>query len=116
MKRAARFMIILALILVLSGISQAFVREGAVRGRKGLSFSNVKYNFESLYVTINNSTKYNIDFGGSMLFLDRHHRVIARAELMKGRIKRRSSRKYKAFFSEGTGDDAKTASFLEWEF
>ena len=115
-KQAIRFMIILAVVLVLAGVSQAFIREGSVRGRNGLSFSNVKYNFDSLYVTINNKTKYNVSFGGSMIFLDRHHKVTARAELMKGKIKRHSSRKYRAFFSEGTGNEAKSASYLEWEF
>ena len=116
MKRAIKFIIILAVILILAGVSNAFVREGAVRGKKGLSFSNVQYNFDSLNVTIHNSTKYNVSFSGSMLFLDRHHRVVARAELMKGKIKRHSSRRYKAFFTEGSGNEARAASYLEWEF
>ncbi|MBQ6773256.1 MAG: hypothetical protein IJP48_04245 [Synergistaceae bacterium] len=116
MKRAFRFIIILAVILALAGVSHAFIREGAVRGKKGLSFSNVKYTFDSVTLTISNRTKYNITFGGSMLFLDRHHRVVARAELMKGKIKRHSSRRYKAFFTEGSGNEARAASYLEWEF
>ena len=51
-----------------------------------------------------------------MIFLDRHYRVVAKAELMTAKIKRHSSRKYKAFFSEGSGNEAKSARYLEWEF
>ena len=51
-----------------------------------------------------------------MLFLDKNYKVIARAELLTAKVKRHSSRKYKAFFSEGTGNDAKRARYLEWEF
>ena len=116
MRRVSRFIIILVLILALAGVSHALVRDGAIRGKKGLSFSNVNYAFDNVTLTVSNSTKYNVSFGGSMLFLDRHHRVVARAEVMKGKIKRHSSRRYKAFFTLGSGNEARTASFLEWEF
>ncbi|MBQ7733855.1 MAG: hypothetical protein IJT58_07545 [Synergistaceae bacterium] len=116
MRRLSRFIIILAVISALAGVSHAFIREGAIRGRKGLSFSNVQYAFDNVTLTVSNRTKYNVSFGGSMLFLDRHHRLVARAEVMKGKIKRHSSRRYKAFFTYGTGNEARSASFLEWEF
>ena len=116
MRRISRFIIIIAVILALSGVSHALIRDGAIRGRKGLSFSNVKYAFDNVTLTVSNGTKYNVSFGGSMLFLDRHHRVVARAEVMKGKIKRHSSRRYKAFFTQGSGNEARSASFLEWEF
>lgn len=116
MRRSFRFMIIIAAVLMLAGVSDAFIRDGAIRGKKGLSFSNVKYAFDSVTLTVSNRTKYNVSFGGSMLFLDRHHRLVARAEVMKGKIKRHSSRRYKAFFTYGSGNEARSASFLEWEF
>ena len=95
---------------------ECVIIDGAVRGKNGLSYSNIAYGFNSLSVTIRNSTKYNLNFGGSMLFLDKNYKVIARAELLTAKVKRHSSRKYKAFFSEGTGNDAKRARYLEWEF
>lgn len=103
-------------LLTASGICEGVILDGAVRGRRGLSYSAISYDFESIGVTIRNSTKYNVNFGGSMLFLDKNYKVIARAELLTAKIKRYSSRRYKAFFSEGTGNDAKRARYLEWEF
>lgn len=105
-----------ALILVfLSGVSEAVIRDGAIRG-KGLSFSAISYTFRGVSVTIRNPSKYNVNFGGTMLFLDRNYRVIARAEILTAKIKRHSSRRYSGFFSYGTGEDAKKARYLEWEF
>ncbi len=104
------------LILILfAGISEAVVRDGAIRG-KGLSFSAVSYKFRELSVTIRNPSKYNVNFGGTMVFLDRNYRVIAKAELLTAKIKRHSSRRYRGFFSYGTGEEAKKARYLEWEF
>ena len=101
---------------MLYGVSEAVIRDGSIRGKSGLSYGSISYSYDSLNVVIRNSTKYNVNFGGSMLFLDKNYRVIARAELMQAKIKRRSSRKYKAFFSEGTGEEAKRARYMEWEF
>ena len=101
---------------MLAGICEAVIIDGSIRGRQGLSYGSIQYSFNSLNVTIRNSTKYNVNFGGSMLFLDKNYKVIARAELLTAKIKRHSSRKYKAFFTEGTGNDAKSARYLEWEF
>ncbi|MBQ7193819.1 MAG: hypothetical protein IJR98_05570 [Synergistaceae bacterium] len=104
------------LVFIFSGISEAVVRDGAIRGKSGLSFSGISYTFKNLNVTVRNRTKYNVNFGGTMIFLDRNYRVIARAELMTAKIKRYSSRKYRGFFSYGTGEEAKSARYLEWEF
>ena len=106
----------LVVLLVLSGISEALIRDGGIRGKSGLSFGSISYSFDSLSLTIRNSNSHNVNFGGSMLFLDKNYRVIARAELMTEKIKRRSSRRYKAFFSEGSGNEAQAAKYLEWEF
>ena len=115
--RALKKIILVALLsLALAGVCEAVIVDGAVRGKSGLSYGSISYAFDSLNVTIRNSTKYNVNFGGSMLFLDKNYRVIARAELLTAKIKRHSSRKYRAFFSEGTGEEAKKARYLEWEF
>ena len=104
------------ILAVLAGMSEAVIRDGAVRGKKGLTFSAVSYTFKGLSVTIRNPSKYNVNFGGTMVFLDRSYRVVAKAELLTAKIKRRSSRRYNGFFSYGTGEEAKRARYLEWEF
>ncbi|MBQ6775931.1 MAG: hypothetical protein IJP53_05675 [Synergistaceae bacterium] len=111
-----KIIFVVLLSLALAGVCEAVIVDGAVRGKSGLSYGSISYAFDSLNVTIRNSTKYNVNFGGSMLFLDKNYRVIARAELLSAKIKRHSSRKYRAFFSEGTGEEAKKARYLEWEF
>lgn len=116
MKRVFNFAAMILAVVMLCGISEAVIRDGAIHGKSGLSFGSVSYAFNSLTVTIRNSTKYNVNFGGAMVFLDRHYNVVARAELLTAKIKRRSARKYKAFFSYGTGEEAKSARYLEWEF
>ena len=116
MKRVCKFAAVILAVAMFAGMSEAVIRDGAIRGKSGLSFGSVSYSFNSLNVTIRNRTKYNVSFGGAMLFLDKNYKVIARAELLTAKIKRHSSRKYKAFFSEGSGEEAKKARYLEWEF
>ena len=116
LRRIYRLVVVLAMCAVLAGSSDAFIRDGAVRGRKGLSFGSISYAFDTLSVTIRNSNSHNVNFGGSMIFLDRNYRVVARAELMTEKIKRRSSRRYKGYFTEGSGNEAQSAQYLEWEF
>ena len=110
------FALALMAVMILAGISEALIRDGAIRGKSGLSFSAVSYKFREVSVTIKNPSKYNVNFGGTMVFLDRNYRVIARAEILTAKIKRHSSRRYRGFFSYGTGEDAKAAKYLEWEF
>lgn len=116
MKRGLRFAAAVLMLVMLAGISEAVIRDGAIRGKRGLSFGNISYNFKGLNVTISNSTKYNVNFRGTMIFLDRSYNVIAKAELLNARIKRHSSRRYQGFFSYGSGEEAKSAKYLEWEF
>ena len=115
MKKGFSFAAVILAVMISAGISEAVIRDGAIRGKK-LSFSSVSYTFKELSVTIRNPSKYNVNFGGTMVFLDRNYRVIARAELLTAKIKRHSSRRYRGFFSYGTGEEAKTARYLEWEF
>ena len=103
-------------VMFTAGISEALIRDGAIRGKNGLSFTAISYTFKGLSVTVRNRTKYNVNFGGTMVFLDKNYRVIAKAEILTAKIKRRSSRRYSGFFSCGTGEDAKRAKYLEWEF
>ena len=116
LRRVYRFMIALVILAVLAGISEAVIRNGGIRGKSGLSYGSISYSFRSLNVVIWNSNHHNVDFGGSMLFLDKNYRLIARADLLPAKIKRNSSRQYKGFFSKGSGNEAQRAKYLEWEF
>ena len=104
------------MIMMFYGVSEGVIRDGGIRGKNGLSFGSIHYEFGNVSVVINNGNGYNVNFGGSMLFLDKNYKVVARAELLSAKIKRHSSRKYKAFFSYGSGNEAKSAKYLEWEF
>ena len=116
LRRVYRFIIVFVILMVFAGVSEAVIRNGSIRGKSGLSYGSISYSFNSLNVVIRNSNRHNVDFGGSMLFLDRNYRVIARADLLPAKIKRNSSRQYKAFFSKGSSHEAQRAKYLEWEF
>lgn len=53
--------------------------------------------------------------GGTMLFVDQHNKVVARAEILPQKIKRRGTKIFKAVFTEGSGADAKSAKSLVWD-
>ena len=116
MRKVYRLFAVLLASLIMAGICEAVIRDGGIRGKSGLSYGSISYSFDSLNIVIRNSNSGNVNFGGTMIFLDKNYRVIAKAELMTAKIKRHSSRKYKAFFSEGTGNEAQAAKYLEWEF
>ena len=116
MRQVYRFVMVLVVLAVFAGNSEAVIRDGGIRGKSGLSYGSISYSFRSLNVVIRNRNSHNVDFGGSMLFLDRNYRVIARADLLPAKIKRNSSRQYKGFFSKGSGNEAQRAKYLEWEF
>ncbi|MBQ9565743.1 MAG: hypothetical protein IJU98_09170 [Synergistaceae bacterium] len=111
-----RMLLALMAVVLWLGTAWGLIREGAIPGRAGLSFHRLTYRFGYLDVSVTNGTGQNVIFGGSMVFLDRHYRPVARAELLPESIKRRSTRRYRAVFVEGSGHEAADASFLVWEF
>ena len=96
--------------------AEAVVREGAIEGRPGFSFRNLIYKWGHLFVDIVNGTQRNVSFGGTMLFLDRYGKTVARAELLPAKVKRRSFRRYRGRFLEGSGEEASKAVRLMWLF
>ena len=56
------FAVAIMAVMILAGISEAVVRDGAIRGKSGLSFGSIAYTFRGLSVTVRNSTKYNVNF------------------------------------------------------
>ncbi|NLL37437.1 MAG: hypothetical protein GX256_07955 [Fretibacterium sp.] len=118
-RRAFSWVLMLTLLLVLTGahgVAFALVREGKIEGTAGLSFKNIVYNWNSLLVDIINPTSANIDFGGTMVFLNRYGKPIARAEILPLRLKRRSSHRCLGNFVLGSGEEAQSATRLIWEF
>lgn len=105
----------LVVLLCLTGPAWAVLREGAIEGRPGLAFRDVRYHFSYLTLEVANRTGQTVLFGGSMVFLDRHYRPVARAELLPDTVKRRSTRRYRASFTEGDGEAAASAVHLVWE-
>ena len=98
------------------GLAEAVVREGAIEGRSGFSFRNLIYKWDHLFVDIVNGTQQNVSFGGAMLFLDRYGKTVARAELLPEKVKRKSFRRYRGRFVEGSGEEASKAVRLMWLF
>ena len=114
--RGAALFAVMLLRTLACGTARAFIREGGIAGRPGLSFHGMACFWGHLDVNITNGTRENVIFGGTMLFLDRRKRVVARAEILPERIGRRSTRRLRGVFTEGSGEDASTASLLVWEF
>mgnify|MGYP001645537891 CR=1 FL=1 len=106
-----------ALLLALAcGTARAFIREGGIAGRPGLSFHGMACFWGHLDVNITNGTRKNVIFGGTMLFLDRYGRTVARAELLPAKVKRQAFRRYKGQFVQGSGEEASKADRLMWLF
>lgn len=103
-------------VLLVSGSAGAVVREGGIEGRPGFSFRNLIYKWDHLFVDIVNGTPRNVTFGGTMLFLDRYGRTVARAELLPAKVKRQAFRRYKGQFVQGSGEEASKADRLMWLF
>lgn len=109
--------VIMILCLILMPLSsEGLIRYGNINRKPGLSFGSLQYSLNKLNVTISNRTKYNVNFGGTMIFMDKNYKVIAKAELLNAKIKRHSSKRYNAFFTYGNGHEAERAKYLEWEF
>lgn len=123
MKReyGVRWALVLLAAIFLSGAAwpnsaEAVVREGAIEGRPGFSFRNLIYEWDHLLVEIVNGTPRNVSFGGTMLFLNRYGETVARAELLPEKVKRKSSRRFKGRFVQGSGEEASKAVRLMWLF
>lgn len=116
MGRKFKCALVLMMLLMFYGTSYAVIRNGSIQGKAGLSYGFMGYTFNTVELTITNRNSHSITFGGTMIFLDKNYRVVARADLMSAVIKRRSSRRYRAHFSEGSGETAKAAKYIRWEF
>jgi hypothetical protein len=109
----------LALSLVPSGVSFAVagvVMDGRVEDVPGVRFENMLYAWDSLAIDVVNMTNQNMMFGGTLTFFDRRGRPVASARLLPKKIIHDSVERYRGYFVEGTGETARRASRILWEF
>ena len=110
------FLLFVIFFALSAGNSFASIREGDIDGKNGFSFSNIKYSYGSLQITIRNKTNDDVNFSGDIIFYGSRNKILAVARIQEGMLKRHSSRKFKASFTRGTGHTAEKASYLEWDF
>lgn len=115
-------MVLIALTLTFAGSAHAFnrlrgvVRDGSIESVPGLEFENLVYFWDRVMVSVINTYPQNVRFGGTMVFLDRRGRHLARANLLPQYIAGQNSRRYTARFVEGSGEAARRASKIIWDF
>ena len=82
----------------------------------GLRFENLIYNPRNIFVDIVNMTDRNVLFGGTMVFLDRYGHPLASARLLPKKVERNAVKRYTGYFIEGSGEMARRAVRVTWDF
>ena len=103
-------------VLVFSGIAQAVVRHSRIEAVPGFRFENLVYSWNKVMLDVVNTTCNNRFFEGTMIFLDRRGRTVARATLLPRKIASRGTQRYNAYFIDGSGETARRASRVLWDF
>ena len=96
--------------------ASAVVRDARIGDIPGFRFENVVYNWNKIFIDVVNMTNRNAFFGGTMIFLDRYGRPVAKVQLLPQKIVRNSSRRYTGYCVSGTGETARRASRVVWDF
>ena len=110
------FVIVFALFLVFSGEANATVKDKSIENVAGLGFENIVYSWNKVILDVVNTTPNNITFGGTMIFLDRRGKPIAKASLLPKKVPALKTERYTAYLIEGTGEMARRATRVIWEF
>ena len=96
--------------------ASAVVRDARIEDVPGFRFENVVYNWSSIFIDVVNMTNRNESFGGTMIFLDRWGNIVARVRLLPQKIVRNSTRRYTGYCVSGTGEAARRAARVTWDF
>ena len=104
------------MVLAFSGVACAAVRDKIIEEVPGLWYENVVYAWNRVAVDIVNTTKENLIFGGTMVFLDRRGKQVARASLLPRKVAGLTSERYIAYLVEGSGEAARHAKRVIWDF
>jgi hypothetical protein len=99
-----------------AGTSSNVVRDGRVDDTPGLRFENMVFKWDRLIVDVVNMTGRNQFFGGTMVFLDRFSKPVASACFLPQKIPGNSFKRYICNFTEGSGETARRATRVVWDF
>ena len=111
--------LVLCALFVLLGAgssASAVVRDARIEDVPGFRFENVVYYWSNIYIDVVNMTNRNESFGGTMIFLDRYGSPVAKVRLLPQKIIRNSSRRYTGYCVSGTGEAARRAARVVWNF
>jgi hypothetical protein len=108
----------LSVVLTLASASMSFavVKDGRIETVPGFRFENVIYGWDQIFIDVVNMTDRNTMFGGTMVFLDRRGNPVASVRLLPAKVVRDSVRRYKSHFVKGTGETARRAARVIWDF
>ena len=116
---AVAWMISLGAVFLWPHVSSAVVhvvKDGRIEGVPGFRFENVVYAWDKIFIDVVNMTNRNLTFGGTMIFLYRRGTPVASVRLLPAKVVHDSVRRYKAHFLEGTGETARRAARVFWDF
>jgi hypothetical protein len=114
--RAGAEVLIFVLLLALPGVASAVVKDGRIEDIPGLRFENVVYKWRDISIDIVNMSDYNTMFGGTMVFLDRFGARLASVHFLPKKVDRNSIKRYTGCCVEGTGEIARRAVRVIWNF
>jgi len=100
----------------LSGAASGAVKEDIIEDVPGFRFENVVYAWDKVSLDVVNMTRDNGLFGGTMIFLDRRGKPIAKAVLLPKKVAAMRSERYTAHLVEGSGEAARRAKRVIWDF
>ena len=99
-----------------AGAARAVVRDDKIEDVPGFRFENVVYAWDKVALDVVNTTSANRLFGGTMIFLDRRGKPVASASLLPKKIAALRVERYTARFVEGSGEAARRATRVVWDF
>jgi hypothetical protein len=99
-----------------AGISSNVVRDGGIAGVSGFRFENMVYRWDRLIVDVVNMTGRSQFFGGTMVFLNRFSVPVASACFLPQKVPGNSVKRYTCYFTEGSGETARRAMRVVWDF
>ena len=107
----------LVLSLAFPGAVHATVRYNRkIEKVPGLRFENLVYSWDKVELDVVNTTPDTRLFGGTMIFLDRRGRPLASASLLPKKVAGLKTERYTAYFVEGSGETARRAESVIWDF
>jgi len=99
-----------------SGPAHAVVRYSRIEAVPGFRFDNLVYAWDKLTLDVINVDPNGRIFEGTMVFLDRRGKQVARANLLPRNVNGGRAERYIAYFEKGSGETARRATRVIWDF